>query len=500
MTRQTTQIAKLINSVRRDQGITQAEFASRLGTSQSAIARIESGKQNLSLEMLFRISEALGREIISLSDGSVNFRINGGKKLSGTIETKASKNAAVVLLAASLLNKGTTRLKRMPNIEEVKRLVEVLRSIGVDVTQKGDTMVLKRPAKLKLDKINKQSARKTRSILLFLGPLLHMSGDFKLPFAGGCKLGERSVRPHLYGLEAFGVTVNTTTGNYHVKTRRKQPGEVILYESGDTVTENVIMAAALTPGATTIKFASPNYMVQDLCFFLEKLGVKIDGIGTSTVTIHGVKEINEDITYYPSEDPIEAMMFVSLAATTKSEITIARAPIDFLELELLRLEKMGLKYNTTEPYKARNNRTKLVDITVKPSELKAAEDKVHPMPFPGINIDNLPFFAPIAAVAKGTTLIHDWVYENRAIYFTELSKLGVQLELMDPHRIAIKGPTRFKPADLVCPPALRPAAIILIAMLAAEGPSMLRNVYSINRGYEDLVSRLREIGADITTV
>lgn len=495
----TPNIAKIISQTRKEQGLTQSDFAQRMNTSQSAIARIESGKQNLSLDMLFRISEALGREIISLSDGSANFRINGGNELSGEIETKVSKNAAVVLLAASLLNLGTTRLKHMPKIEEVKRLLEVLESIGVTTTWENDTLTITRPKRLKLENINKQAARRTRSIIMFMGPLLHFTKEFKLPYAGGCKLGERSVRPHLFGLENFGLSVRTVSGHYNIEAKPRAPEDIVLYETGDTVTENVIMAAALTPGKTTIRYASPNYMVQDLCFFLQKLGVKIDGIGTTTLTVHGVERIDQDVTYYPSEDPIEAMMFISLAVTTKSEITVTRAPIRFLELELLKLEKMGLQYTMTDTYFARNNHTELVDITLKPSELKAAEDKLHAMPYPGINIDNLPFFAPIAATAKGTTLIHDWVYENRAIYFTELSKLGVQLELMDPHRIAIKGPTRFRPTDLVCPPALRPATIILIAMLAAKGTSMLRNVYSINRGYEDLAGRLAGLGADITS-
>ncbi|MEK7603382.1 MAG: UDP-N-acetylglucosamine 1-carboxyvinyltransferase, partial [Patescibacteria group bacterium] len=161
--------------------------------------------------------------------------------------------------------------------------------------------------------------------------------------------------------------------------------------------------------------------------------------------------------------------------------------------------KMGLKYDLTEIYKAENGQTNLVDITVHKhnGELVALEEKIYARPFPGLNIDNLPLFGIIAAVARGRTLIHDWVYEDRAIYFTELRKLNVNVSLVDPHRVYIDGPTKFSAADVTCPPALRPAIIILLGMLAAPGTSVLRNVYSINRGYEGFADRLNALGADI---
>ncbi|MBO0692073.1 MAG: hypothetical protein J2P58_04160, partial [Acidimicrobiaceae bacterium] len=143
--------------------------------------------------------------------------------------------------------------------------------------------------------------------------------------------------------------------------------------------------------------------------------------------------------------------------------------------------------------------TRLVDLTIRPSQLRARRDKIHPMPFPGINIDNLPFFAAIGAHARGTTLIHDWVYENRAIYLSELGRLGARVTLLDPHRVQIQGPTRWSAAEIGCPPALRPAVVILLAMLAAKGTSTLRNVYVIDRGYEDLARRLNHMGAQIET-
>jgi UDP-N-acetylglucosamine 1-carboxyvinyltransferase len=257
------------------------------------------------------------------------------------------------------------------------------------------------------------------------------------------------------------------------------------------------MAAALHPGTTIIRNASSNYMVQDLCFFLQKLGVQVEGIGTTTLTVTGRREIDVDVDYAPSEDPIEAMSLLAAAIVTESEITIQRVPIEFLEIELATLEEMGFRYDLSPEYVARNERTRLVDITTRRSDLHAPLDKIHPMPFPGLNIDNLPFFAVIAAVANGQTLLHDWVYENRAIYLVELNKLGGDVKLLDPHRVMIEGPTHWSGAEVVCPPALRPAVVILLAMLASKGTSVLRSTYVIHRGYEDLAERLNQLGANI---
>ena len=498
-----SKIGTFIQETRQARGMTQADLAKALSTSQSAINRIEKGGQNISLDMLGRISEVLSSQIVSLNQpGSVNLRIEGGHQLSGSITAKTSKNAAVALLCASLINRGTTTLRNVARIEEVNRIIEVLNSIGVKTRWFNESdLEITPPAKLKLESMDVKAAERTRSIIMFLGPLLHQYDTFEIPFAGGCSLGERTVEPHLSGLEPFGMTVHTTTDRYKVTNKPVKPERsIVLSERGDTVTENILMAAALNDGVTTIRNASPNYMIQDLCFYLEKLGVKIDGIGTTTLVVHGLRDINKNVEYAPAEDPIEVMSFLAAAIVTKSEITIKRAPIEFLEIELKFLENMGFQYELSDEYTALNGKTRLVDITTKVSELVAAVDKIHPMPFPGLNIDNLPFFAIIAATAKGRTLIHDWVYENRAIYLTELSKLNAKVELVDPHRIYVEGPTKWKAAEIVTPPALRPAVVILLAMLAAPGVSVLRNVYSINRGYEDLANRLNTLGAKITII
>ncbi len=428
--------------------------------------------------------------------------ITGQKKLAGTLTTNTSKNAAVVLLNAALLNRGKTLLKNVARIEEVYRIIEVLQSLGVDVkwVNKVDILI-KPPKKINLQKLNYESAIRTRSVLFLLATMISWQKKFLVPQPGGCRLGKRTVAPHLFALENFGIKIKTLSKYYQVDASGFRAGkEFVMYESGDTTTENALMAAAQASGRTIIKMASANYQVQELCFFLQELGVKIDGIGSTTLEIHGKKSLKKDIVYYISEDPIESMLFISIAATTNSSLEIKRCPIDFLDLELLKLEKMGWRYKILKRYLARNGKTKLVDIKTFPSKLVALEEKIYARPYPGLNIDNLPFFVPIATQAKGRTMIFDWVYENRAIYYTELNRLGAKIDLADPHRVYISGPTKLKAADVICPPALRPSTTILVGMLAAKGKSTLHSVYSIERGYEDLCRRLSKVGAGIEKI
>ncbi|WP_114423263.1 helix-turn-helix domain-containing protein [Nocardioides houyundeii] len=496
-------IGNLIRDARKHRGMTQQQLAETLGTSQSAINRIEKGHQNLSLEMLARIGAALDSEIVSVGAGPTHLRVTGPTTLAGKIDVKTSKNAGVALLCASLLNRGRTTLRKVARIEEVNRLLEVLESLGVQtrwLNSDNDLEIIP-PEELDLSAIDEAAARRTRSVIMFLGPLLHRYDSFDLPYAGGCQLGTRTVEPHMSALRPFGLEIKANEGAYHAQVNHavEPTRPIVLTERGDTVTENALMAAALRPSTTVIRNASSNYMVQDLCFYLQKLGVEVEGVGTTTLKVTGLARIDVDVDYSPSEDPIEAMSLLAAAIVTKSEITIQRVPIEFLEIELSLLEEMGLQYSRTEEYVANNGRTRLVDITTRASELRAPLDKIHPMPFPGLNIDNLPFFAVIGAVAEGQTLLHDWVYENRAIYLLELNKLGADVKLLDPHRVMIEGPTRWSGAEIVCPPALRPAVVILLAMLASKGTSVLRSTYVIHRGYEDLAERLNTLGANIET-
>ncbi len=425
------------------------------------------------------------------------FIIEGGKKLFGSIEVNTAKNSAMSILCSTLLVRGRTILKGVPKIQEVYRMLEILTSIGVKVEWQENTLVIDTNVELELNNINRKGCEVTRSSLMLMGALAKRVKQYKLYKSGGCRLGQRTVKPHLFALEKFGVEVNSTLKYYEINNKPLKAAEVVMYEQGDTPTENAIMAAVLAPGKSVIKFVSANYMVQDLCYFLNQAGAKISGIGTSVLEIVGVDKLNPVKSYQIMPDPIEAMTLIALACTTKSNITVSGAPLDFLELELEKLRVMGQKFEILNRHKSANGKFNLVDLKFFKSQLKALPDKIHAQPFPGINIDNLPFFVPILTQARGRTLVHDWVYEDRATYYLELQKLGAKITLLDLHRVFVEGPTKFIPNEMMCPSAIRPAMVVLIAMLSAKGRSVLRNPYTIERGYENIAERLQKVGAKI---
>lgn len=427
-----------------------------------------------------------------------SFVVHGAKKLHGSITTNSAKNSAVALLCASLLSRKPTTLTDLPRIQEVERILEVLTSIGVHAEWHGQrTLRLVPPRHFTIEKINTKAASVTRSALMLLGALSPQLSSFRLPSIGGCRLGERTVRPHIYGLEKLGVHVRQTSSSFFVSRKKIRGTRVVMYESGDTATENVIMVAVLAQGVTVITMASANYQVQDLCHFLVACGAKISGIGTTTLTITGVRRLAQKRPYPIMPDPIESMSFISIAATTNSRMIIRNCPFDFIELELEKMKMMGWKYKILRHHRSKNGAFDLVDLQTFSSKLRALPDKIYGRPYPGLNIDNLAFFVPIATQAAGETLIHDWAYENRAVYFTELNKLGAKVDLADAHRVYVHGPSRLRGRTIDSPPALRPSLIILIAMLAARGRSELRNTYAIERGYERMDERLRSLGAQI---
>ena len=429
-----------------------------------------------------------------------NFVVRGGKKLSGSIAANSAKNSAVAILCACLMIKGKVTLRDVPEIEEVKRLLEVLSSIGVVCRWKSNHILeIDASGPVRLSRINKAACSKIRSSLLLFGALASRVKSFRMFEPGGCTLGVRSVTPHVLSLKKLGVDIIAAGSSYRVTNKKLKGAEVVMYESGDTPTENVIMAAALASGETVIKFASANYMVQDLCYFLNTAGAKISGIGTRTLVIRGVKRLRP-IAYPIMPDPPEAMAFIALAIVTHSGLVIKNCPLDFLELELEILSVMGQKFALSKKRKSKNGKFAVVDIQIFPSKLTALPDKIHGMPFPGVNIDHVPFFVPIATQAKGRTLIHDWVFENRTKQYALFQRIGAKVKLLDPHRVFVDGLTVLKGNSLTAPAGIRPAMALLVGMIAAKGTSVLRDIYVIERGYENLAERLRRVGADIQRV
>ncbi len=497
-------LGNFIKSLRESRNLTQTELAVMLNTSQPVIARIERGEQNMTTQTLNGLSVALNKPIVQIATKSIDVEINGGKELKGTIQTNTSKNGAMGLLCAALLNYGSTTLHGVPRIEEVNRILEVMSSIGVRVKWLSEnTLLIDRPKRLQLENINYESASRTRTILMFIGVLIHDFEECQLPHSQGCTLGTRTITPHLNGLKKFGVDIKVTENSYDIYSPLTDLDSypdvnITMTEASDTGAELLLIAAAKYSGLTTIKFAPSNYMVQEVCFFLQDLGVEIEGVGTHILKVKGLKDIRKTIEYFNSEDPIESMMFFSLAVCTKSELTITRCPIDFLEIEIEKMKEMGVQFTISDVYKSDNKRTNLADVIVhKTTKLVALPDKISCGPYPALNIDNLPFFVPICALAEGRSLILDWVYEVRVTHFLKLADLGADMQLANPHCLYINGQKKFKPGQVTCPPALRPAMIVLIAMLSAQGNSKLYNLYSIYRGYENIIMRLQTLGADI---
>ncbi|MDO8626056.1 MAG: UDP-N-acetylglucosamine 1-carboxyvinyltransferase [Candidatus Magasanikbacteria bacterium] len=422
--------------------------------------------------------------------------IQGGRKLHGQIATQPTKNSALAILCAATAIQGVTTLKNVPNIEEVKRIIDLIKSLGVEVKWQGQGRLLVNASKkINPAKLDKHASINTRASLLLWGALAGRVKKFRLYKSGGCRLGTRTVRPHIYALKKLGVNITSTETFYEAVNNKLRGAKIVMYESGDTTTENVIMAAALAQGVTTLKMVSANYMVQDLCHFLVAAGAKISGIGTATLIIEGVSKLKSVSGYPIMPDPIVSMTLLAAAIVTNSRLTITNCPLEFLELELEKLTVMGQKFKLKNKRLSKNGWFEVVDIEIIPSALKALPDKIYGRPFPGLNIDNLPLFIPILARASGRTLVHDWAYDNRAVYALELQKLGAKITLLDPHRLWVEGPAEFVANEVICPPALRPAVNVLLCMLAAKGRSILRNPYEIDRGYENLYALLNSAGA-----
>ncbi len=427
-----------------------------------------------------------------------NYRVEGGKKLHGSVEATSGKNSTIALILATLLIKGKSSFANMSRVDEVLKLIQLLETIGVKAKWNSNTeLELDSTGPLKMEQIDKKLCCAMRISLLFFGALAAREKNYRVYKSGGCKLGARSIKPHSLALEQFGVNIVSKSEYYEVHNAPLKSAYVVMYESGDTTTENALMAAVLAPGHTTLKMASANYQIQDLCHFLLKAGAKIKGVGTTTLEIDGVTSLKPVKNYEIIPDPVDAMAWIALAVTTKSALTVKNCSLEFLELELEKLRVMGQKFKLTNIRLQGTGRFRVADIVLEPSNLTALTDKIYGRPFPGLNIDNLPFFVPIATQAKGQTLVHDWAYENRALYSLEFQKFAASVILMDPHRLLIQGPTKLLANEAVCPPAIRPGMAILIAMIAAKGKSILRNVSPIERAYENLIERLQKLGVKI---
>jgi len=415
------------------------------------------------------------------------FRIIGKQTLNGSVTISGRKNAALKLLAATLLTTGTVTLTHLPLIGDVKVMLEILTALGAEITQDGETVTIS-TANVSTSEIPYDLGRKLRASLVLVGPLLARFGTATFPHPGGCVIGKRSIDPHLNGFRSLGATV-TFDGTYY---RLKGPmkGELIyLKEKSVTGTENVLMAAVGASGTTTIVNAAEEQHITNLANLLRQLGYMVSGDGSSTITVEGMSTlstITTEIEIIPDE--IEIGTFAVASLITGGTVTLKGVGSRLGILPLLsKLDDFNAQYRFDEA---------AGELTLLPSpNLKAANIQTNP--WPGFFPDLQSPFAVLATQATGQSLIHDWMYEGRLNFVDLLERMGANITICDPHRVIITGPTPLVKTSSISPD-LRAGAALVLAALAAEGESVVENIELIDRGYVNLEKRLQSLGAHIT--
>lgn len=419
-----------------------------------------------------------------------SFVINGNKPLRGEIEVMGSKNAATPILAACLLTDEPCFIDNLPLIEDVFRMLEIMESIGVKITWLDKRKIKVEAAGIDLKEMKIDLVSKMRSSILLIGPLLVRRGEIKMPHPGGCIIGARPVGTHFDALTDLGAEIFQDGNFYYLKGKKLRPAEIVLGEFSVTATENILMVASLLNGKTILKIAATEPHVQDLCFFLKKMGAKIKGVGTYNLEIEGVKKL-KGARHNIIPDTNEAGTFIILAAAARAKILIKNLKINHLDLVLKKIKEMGANFEV----KKNKNRDALL---VKPAGVYKSA-KIQTMPYPGIPTDLQAPFGVLCTQAEGTSLIHDPLYEGRLKYLDELNKMGANAIICDPHRAIITGPTSFYGTKIISYD-LRAGASLIIAALIAKGESTISDIYQVDRGYEKIDERLRMLGADIRRV
>lgn len=415
------------------------------------------------------------------------FEIQGGKKLSGTIDVRGSKNATTPILAATVLTSGECVISNIPLIEDVYRMIEILESMDVEVSWEGERTVRICAKNLDPSKIDLQTVKKLRSSILLLGSLSARAESFKIAHPGGCTIGKRPVGTHFDALEKMGVHISQDEECYLIDTRDKKPAKVVLQGFSVTATENAMMLAASLPGKTIIKIAAAEPHVEDLGKFLVAMGAEIKGLGTHTLEIIG----NENLHGAQHEiipDANEAATFLILGVASKSPIRVENAREENLDLVLEKLKEFGADFKIEENA-----------IEVIPNENLKAIEKIDTRTYPGVPTDIQAPLGVLATQAEGETMIFDTMFEGRFNYISELEKMRAKAKILNPHQAVITGPAKLK-GGAIKSFDLRAGASLIIAALCAEGTTTIEEIYQVDRGYERIEERLAKLGADIKRV
>lgn len=424
---------------------------------------------------------------------SANFVINGGRPLEGVIEAGGAKNATFPLLAASLLTDEDCEISNIPLIEDVFRMIEILKSMGADIEWIEERTVRINSKDIDPSKIKKELVSLLRGSVLLLGSLLARFKEARIAKPGGCLIGVRPINTHLDAFKQLGVDIEKTDKDFRLSFKKDEPlnKEIILDELSVTATENILLFSALNPGKIVLKIADADYQVQELSRFLIKMGVEINGFGTHEITIKGSKKL-KGVKHKLMYDPPEAGTFILTAAASKGNVLVKNVELPFLEFPIKKLKDFGVPIEIIE------KEGNLASVQISPWDSLEIK-KIQSLPYPGIPSDLLSAFGVLSTQSKGSTLIHDPLYESRLKYLEELIKMGAEIYFADPHRAIINGPTKLYGRELKSLD-LRGGAALIMAGLIAEGRTVVRNIYQIDRGYEKIEKRLQGIGADISRV
>ena len=421
------------------------------------------------------------------------YLIEGSHPLKGKIRPSGNKNAALPCLAATLLSDEEIVLKNIPDIEDVEVMIEILKTLGSTVQRVGKHTYSFKTQNIKKSAIPLEMAKQIRASILFAGPLLSRCGKVTLPPPGGDVIGRRRLDTHFLAFKELGARVEVD-GVFSLQANKLVGTDLFLDEASVTATENAIMAAVLSEGTTVIQNAASEPHVQDLCHMLNGMGARISGIGSNILHIEGVKRLG-GTEFKISTDFMEVGSLIGLAAVTRSELEIEDAAPQFLRMTKIAFSRLGIHWETQG------------DTIRVPAgqELKVIPDiggmipKIDDAPWPGFPPDLISIALVTATQVEGMVLVYEKMFESRMFFVDKLIGMGARIILCDPHRAVVSGPSRLKGAELVSPD-VRAGMAMVIAALCAEGKSTIGNVYQIERGYENLSQRLKNLGAHIERI
>ena len=432
--------------------------------------------------------------IVDATDAMERFIITGGAPLSGTVVPAGNKNAALPILAASVLTDGVLEIGNVPRIRDVDSMLEILEGIGVSVSWRGENELSLCGAGVDAAVLEPELAEQIRASFLLAGPLLARLGRAEMPPPGGDFIGRRRLDPHIDGFRALGATCDYD-GTFVLRAPRGlAAADVFMDEPSVMATENVLMAAALTPGSTVISNAACEPHVQDLARLLVKMGAAIEGIGSNVLTVHGAQQLG-GASHGIAPDHIEIGSFMALAGVTGGELRIKDTNVQDLRMIRIVFDQLGLESELDGNDIIVPGRQRLV---VK-SDVGDYKRKVMDGPWPAFPADLTSIAVALATQARGSVLIHEWMFESRLVFTDKLAAMGADIVSCDPHRAIVTGPRRLRGARLESPD-IRAGMAMLIAALCADGRSEIGSVEQIDKGYERIDERLRELGAQIERV